>query len=136
MLYWIHRCAHRIPLIKKHHFNHHRTINKNIKNSTLNKWQWNNLVLFNDNWPSTVDLWLTEVIPTLIFSLITGQWWISVLYYFWAAFIQEPIEHNPKVNLPILTSGRWHLVHHKLPNKNFGLFFSVWDIVFGTYQEP
>jgi len=136
MLYWIHRAGHTVPAFRKYHFNHHQTINKNIRTGIHNKWHWNNLFLFNDNWPSTIDLWITEVIPTLIFSLVTGQWWISIFYYVWAAFIQEPIEHNPKVNLPILTSGQWHLVHHKNANKNFGLFFSLWDIIFGTYQRP
>jgi sterol desaturase/sphingolipid hydroxylase (fatty acid hydroxylase superfamily) len=136
MLYWIHRVGHSIPLLRRYHLNHHQIINKNIRESTPNKWHWNNLFLFNDNWPSTIDLWITEVIPTLIFSLITGQWWISLFYYIWASIIQESIEHNPKVDLPILTSGRWHLVHHKQADKNFGMFFSVWDILFGTYQKP
>jgi sterol desaturase/sphingolipid hydroxylase (fatty acid hydroxylase superfamily) len=90
--------------------------------------------LFNDDWPSTKDLWTTEVIPTLIFSWITGQWWISVFYYIWAAFIQETVEHNANINLPILTSGQWHLMHHRF-KCNYGLFTPIWDIVFKTYKK-
>jgi sterol desaturase/sphingolipid hydroxylase (fatty acid hydroxylase superfamily) len=104
-----------------------------LKNKT--SWKPNNLLLFNDNWKSTMDLWLTEVIPTIIFSFITGEWWIFVLYYVWAALIQESIEHNSKINLPILTSGRWHLVHHNKPDKNFGLFLPIWDIIFKTNER-
>jgi sterol desaturase/sphingolipid hydroxylase (fatty acid hydroxylase superfamily) len=82
-----------------------------------------------------MDLWITEVVPTLIFSWITGHWWLSVFYYVWAAFIQEVIEHNPNFNIyPLLTSGQWHLVHHKQSDKNFGLFVPIWDIVFRTYK--
>jgi sterol desaturase/sphingolipid hydroxylase (fatty acid hydroxylase superfamily) len=129
MLYWIHRIGHLLPVIKAMHLHHHKFI---LNNPT--KWHWNNLLLFNDDWTSTVDLWITEVIPTLIFSIVTGQYWISVFYYVWAAFIQESIEHNDKVDLPILTSGKWHLIHHRSSN-NYGLFYPLWDIVFGTYKK-
>jgi sterol desaturase/sphingolipid hydroxylase (fatty acid hydroxylase superfamily) len=136
-LYWIHRIGHSVPVLRKFHRAHHRFISTNIKgNQQPNNWHWSNLFLFNDNWNSTVDLWLTEVIPTLIYSWITGEWWISIFYYVWAAFIQERIEHNPKFDIyPFLTSGPWHLVHHKNSNKNYGLFFPIWDILFRTYKN-
>jgi sterol desaturase/sphingolipid hydroxylase (fatty acid hydroxylase superfamily) len=127
VLYWIHRIGHRTPIIKDFHRHHHVYVNKNITT-----WHWNNLFLFNDDWPSTIDLWITEVIPTLLFSLITNQWWISIFYYIWAAFLQEPLEHRRGLNLPLLTCGSWHLKHHNRPDKNFGLFFPVWDRIFGT----
>ena len=130
-LYWIHRIGHRTPVVKTAHLDHHKFININGKTT----WHWNNLFLFNDTWTSTVDLWITEVIPTLVFSWVTGHWWLSVFYYLWAALIQEVIEHNPKFSLyPFLTSGKWHLVHHRDPSKNFSLFTPVWDIVFKTYK--
>ena len=136
-LYLIHRVIHSIglrlfPVAFNAHADHHRYINTN-KQTT---WHWNNLFLFNDTWSSTLDLWITEVIPTLIFSLITGAWWISVFYYFWAALVQEVIEHNPKFDLyPFLTSGKWHLVHHHNTSVNYGLFFPIWDILFGTFKS-
>jgi sterol desaturase/sphingolipid hydroxylase (fatty acid hydroxylase superfamily) len=77
---------------------------------------------------------MTEVIPTVLFSFITGQWWIAILYYIWAALLQESIEHNARVNIPILTSGKWHLIHHK-NDLNYGLFVPVWDIIFRTYKR-
>jgi len=129
MLYWIHRIGHLVPVIRAMHLHHHRYVL--VHNTT---WHWSNLFLFNDDWTSTIDLWITEVIPTLIFSIVTGQYWISVFYYVWAAFIQESIEHNDKVDLPILTSGKWHLIHHRSSN-NYGLFYPLWDIVFGTYKK-
>ena len=67
---------------------------------------------------------------------ITGQWWISVFYYVWAAFIQERIEHNSNFDIyPFLTSGQCHLVHHTNPEKNYGLFSPIWDIVFDTFKR-
>jgi sterol desaturase/sphingolipid hydroxylase (fatty acid hydroxylase superfamily) len=131
-LYWIHRILHSIPSFARDaHLDHHRFINIHGKTT----WHWNNLFLFNDTWTSTMDLWITEVVPTVIFSYVTGYWWLSVFYYVWAAFIQEVIEHNPKFNIyPLLTSGQWHLVHHKQSDKNFGLFVPIWDIIFRTYK--
>lgn len=130
-LYWIHRIGHKTPWVKSAHHDHHRYINLHGKA----QWHWNNLFLFNDTWTSTLDLWITEVIPTILFSWATGHWWLCAFYYLWAALIQEVIEHNPKINLPILTSGRWHLIHHRSPEKNFGLFIPIWDLCFGTYRK-
>jgi sterol desaturase/sphingolipid hydroxylase (fatty acid hydroxylase superfamily) len=129
LLYWIHRFAHVIPVIREIHLDHHRFI---LNNDT--RWHWSNLFLFNDTWKSTLDLWLSEVIPTLLFSLVTGQWWISIFYYVWAAFVQETIEHNKNFNIPILTSGKWHMIHHR-SEKNYGLFTALWDKVFRTYKS-
>ena len=121
MLYWLHRATHRLPILGHYHADHHSFINKNLKKSVVNKWHWSNLFLFNDNLNSTIDLWLTEVLPTIVFSIVTGQYWLIAFYYAWAAFIQEPIEHNPKFDVPLLLSGRRHLIHHKQANKNYGL---------------
>lgn len=131
ILYWIHRLGHHTPFIKQVHWNHHSYVTKN----GMQGWHWNNLFLFNDTWTSTVDLYITEVIPTILFSWITGQWWIFMLYYVWAAIFQEIIEHNKKINIPFFTSGQWHLIPHRFPNKNYSLFFPLWDILFGTYKH-
>lgn len=129
ILYWVHRTAHKISIVRDYHLSHHLYVNNNEV-----KWHWNNLFLYNDNIKSTIDLWITEVVPTFIFSYIFGCWYIFVFYYLWAAFLQERIEHNKNFNLPILTSGRWHLIHHK-SSYNYGLFIPIWDIIFRTYRK-
>lgn len=131
LIYWIHRLAHVLPLIKQIHYGHHNYIKQNI----APKWHWSNIFLFQDNWISTVDVWLTEVLPTILFCAITEQWWIAVLFYVWSAFIQERIEHDPEFDFLFFTSGRWHLIHHKKGMCNYGLFHSIWDRVFGTYKK-
>jgi sterol desaturase/sphingolipid hydroxylase (fatty acid hydroxylase superfamily) len=138
LLYIIHRAVHHLPILKIIHYDHHRY----ISHFKGNNWHWTNLLLYNDTWLSTVDLWITEVVPTLLFCFITEQWWISLFYYCWAAFLQEVIEHNPKINLyPFLTSGKWHLEHHQSSKCNFGLLFPIFDILFSTnkyntYENP
>lgn len=132
MLYWIHRLGHQIPVVRKIHMGHHRFIATNLPP----KWHWTNLFLFQDDWPSTVDVWVTEIIPTLIFCWITGAWWIAVFFYLWSALIQESIEHNPRFNFyPWSTSGQWHLMHHSNGNCNYGIFITVWDKMFQTFRR-
>ena len=129
-LYMSHRGAHHIPIIKDIHRHHHYY----IKTHNTPTWSWNNLLLFNDNWISTLDWWLTEVIPTILFCLITEQWWIAIFHYIYSATIQEQIEHNPNFSMyPWLSSGKWHLHHHLNDNtKNFGTFIIIWDKIFKT----
>ena len=121
--------AHSVPMLMKFHADHHRYIRQH---ST--KWSLNNLLLYNDTKNRTVDLWLTEVIPTIVFAIALDAWWVFCLYYIWAAFLQENIEHS-ELNLYPFTSGKWHMVHHRVPAKNFGLFFTFWDKLFGTEQK-
>lgn len=129
MIYWFHRAVHILPLVSQFHNDHHNQVNS----GEITGLHWTNFFLFFDTWKSTADQWVTEVIPTFLLSLITGQWWIFGVYYIWAAFIQETVEHNSKFNLyPLLTSGQWHLIHHDFPNKNYGVLIPLWDIIFGT----
>lgn len=129
VVYWLHRLVHAIPALAKFHNDHHRYINKNETG-----WHWSNLFLYNDTWLSTLDLWTTEVIPALVFSYFFG-WWFFVVYYIWGAFIQEAVEHNTKLNLYPLTSGKWHMVHHRDATKNFGVFLPIWDWLFKTEKH-
>jgi lathosterol oxidase len=127
VIYWMHRLVHCIPFLQTIHADHHRYVN----NHDIG-WHWSNVFLYNDTWMSTLDLWITEVIPTMIISFFFG-YWLFVIYYFWAAFIQETIEHNNKFDLyPWLTSGKWHMMHHKNNSCNYGVFFPIWDILFNT----
>ena len=128
-VYWMHRLAHAWSFMNQFHTDHHNQVNE----ETIQGFNWKNIFLWFDSWKSTVDQWLTEIIPTIIICLVTDQWWLFAAYYIWAAFIQENIEHNEKINLyPFLTSGKWHLVHHQDATKNYGVFFPIWDIIFGT----
>lgn len=131
-IYWMHRLAHVLPFMRQFHMDHHAQ----VTNETLSGVNWKSMLFWFDSWKSTVDQWIMEVIPTIIISLISGHWWLMIFYYIWAGFIQEAVEHNNKINLyPFITSGKWHLVHHKNSTKNYGVFFPIWDIIFGTWSD-
>lgn len=125
MLYLIHRLVH-IPYLYGLHKHHHEFISKNGTS-----WQWSNLFLFTDDMKSTLDMWVMEIIPTILFCIVFGNWWLLGFYYVWAAFLQDTIEHS-NLNWYPLTSGAWHLKHHENPKMNFGMFHPLWDKVFKT----
>jgi sterol desaturase/sphingolipid hydroxylase (fatty acid hydroxylase superfamily) len=131
VIYWIHRIGHMFPKLMPTHRSHH----KFVANNEIT-WNWNNVFLFNDNWASTFDFWLTEVIPTIIFVLITEQWWLGIGFYIYAAFIQEWLEHNKNFNgYPFYTSGKWHMLHHTHYPCNYGIGTPFWDWVFRTQKR-
>ena len=118
MIYWMHRIVHMIyiPYLYEWHMDHH----KQVSQDKIVGLHWSNLFLYNDTWKSTLDLWAIEVIPTIIFCWIFNCWWIFFVYWFWAAFIQEAIEHNKNFDwYPWLTSGKWHILHHNQSKFNF-----------------
>jgi len=129
-LYLCHRLVHVTPIIKNFHRHHHVFI---LTNQT--SWKWNNLFLYNDDIVGTIDLWITDVLPTILFCFMFDSWYILLFYWCWAALLQEKLEHNPNVNVFGCTFGKWHLEHHRTPNKNFGLFFPVWDKIFKTESK-
>jgi sterol desaturase/sphingolipid hydroxylase (fatty acid hydroxylase superfamily) len=134
MMYWIHRAAHVVPWMQRWHVHHHAHVMQTVLRSDpdVMTWKWNNIFLYNDTWDSTVDFWITDVIPTVLFVLITGQLWFGIAYYLYSALLQERVEHNPRFSYYPFTPGQWHLDHHSTATQNYGIWFPVWDIVFGT----
>lgn len=132
ILYVFHRLAHRIPFLWKYHSDHH----VQISYQTNKGHHWSNYFLFFDTWKSTTDQWLIEILPTIVFCVIIQDYTLLFFYYIWAVFIQEKIEHNKNFNFfPILTSGKWHMIHHENDDKNYGVFVFIWDLIFKTYKK-
>lgn len=132
ILYVCHRLAHQVTFLWYYHEDHHIQISK----ATNKGHHWSNYFLFFDSWKSTMDQWLIEIIPTIVLCLILQDYFLLIFYYVWAVFIQEKIEHNSYFNLfPLLTSGKWHLIHHKNSKKNFGVFVFYWDWLFNSYEK-
>jgi sterol desaturase/sphingolipid hydroxylase (fatty acid hydroxylase superfamily) len=130
IIYCMHRIVHTVPYLKKIHWHHHKHV---IHGTGSYKWEWTNLFLWVDDLKGTLDQWIMEVIPTILFCWLTGHWWILILYWVDSAFIQEHIEHNRKFDIyPFLTSGKWHMVHHEDHRYNYGIYFPIWDLIFGT----
>jgi sterol desaturase/sphingolipid hydroxylase (fatty acid hydroxylase superfamily) len=131
LLYGIHRLIHVLPVVRKFHEHHH----KHILQHGNPGYHWTNLLLINTDWKSTLDLWITEVLPTLMFSYIFQDYTLFIFYWIWASLLQEKLEHNPGVDVYPITTGSWHLKHHYNPQCNYGLFIPVWDKLFQTEKK-
>lgn len=134
VVYFMHRVVHLYPkTIGVFHLSHHRYVNKNYNDLG---WHWSNLFLYNDNWSSTIDLWITEVIPLIVLCFMFNDYTLLFLYWVWASFIQERIEHLHDLNLyPFLTSGKWHMKHHSESKYNYGVFLPIWDVLLRTNYD-
>lgn len=132
VVYFIHRAVHVFPAIGKYHLAHHKYVR--YHHSKIG-WRWTNLLLWNDNWKTTVDLWTTEVIPAILICVWSGSWWFLLAYWLWSAFVQERIDHDSNFHCFPLASGRWHMEHHKNSRVNFGIIIPLWDIIFETYKH-
>lgn len=136
LLYWMHRLAHVLPGLQWFHEDHHRVVFQHQYEGQAMQWSPMNFLLWNDTGKSTVDLWFTEVLPTLLFCWVFHCWWILAGYYVWAAIFQESNEHDPNVHWPGYMHGRPHLEHHEDPTVNYGFSTPLWDRLFHTYREP
>lgn len=125
--YWYHRFSHRVNILWAGHVTHHSSEQFNFSNGfRTSPFQGINRIIF----------W--SILPIFGFSpavlVITLK--VSGLYDF--------ILHNeyiPKLRAieKILITPSLHRVHHGkndlFIDKNYGSTFSIWDRLFGTYQE-
>lgn len=133
LIYGMHRASHKFEFLKYYHNDHHKRIYTGEYDGSF---KLRHLLLIIDSKESIIDQWLTEVIPTIIFCLIFNCWWLLLFYYIYAAILSESFKHNKNFNwYPVIISGRWHLIHHKNPTKNYGIIFPIWDKILGTEQK-
>lgn len=130
VLYCMHRLAHQVPWMWTLHRRHHHQ----IYDGSFEFSPWNLIGFYND-WPSTADQWLTEIGPSILFVILMPQSWpILVIYLIDNIFAEGITDHNPRLSLPLLSMGRYHLRHHTNPKVNFDGFTQLWDWIFRTRQ--
>jgi len=132
-IYILHRAAHHIPILWQFHRYHHMTSYKGQWEFSL----WNLVLWFND-WHSTISQWILEVIPTIVLLVVSPEAWpIGLLYYIDGCCLSQGVTtHNPRICLPGLAMGRYHLRHHANLRVNYDQNTHFWDWVFGTMGDP
>jgi sterol desaturase/sphingolipid hydroxylase (fatty acid hydroxylase superfamily) len=128
MIYWIHRAQHRFDLLWRTHAWHH----------SIEQLYW-----FSGFRTSFLHSFIYNVpqatVPMFIFHLSPLEagvgYSIGLLIQFW--------EHtNLEVDIGplrwVFITPDYHRVHHSTAHSgtNFGTTFSLWDRMFGTYQDP
>jgi sterol desaturase/sphingolipid hydroxylase (fatty acid hydroxylase superfamily) len=127
--YWVHRLIHTRHLWRIHRFHHSPSQLywlAGVRNTIPQQILFNLPVAF--VLPLIADAPLTVLEALVIANVVTNDWMhINVA---WRSNWLEKIFVTP----------RYHHIHHstdaKLHDGNFGVVFSIWDRLFGTYVDP
>lgn len=125
----IHVLRHQIPLLWRFHATHHST---------------HDLNQFSAFRMHPVDYAFSAAVAAIPFSLFSVPVEGFVIYQVVSGVLGRTHHAAVKWKWPIvnwiLVSPQVHRIHHstsdKCYGKNYGLTFSIWDRIFGTYMEP
>lgn len=125
--YWYHRFSHRVNILWAGHVTHHSSDRFNFSNGfRTSPFQGINRIIF---WPILPMLGFSPAV--LVITLKVSGLWDFIVHN----------EYVPKLRVVeyIFITPSLHRVHHGKNDiyidKNYGSTFSVWDRLFGTYQE-
>lgn len=125
--YWYHRFSHRVNFLWAGHVTHHSSDRFNFSNGfRTSPLQGINRIFF---WPILPILGFSPAV--LIITLKVSGLWDFVVHN----------EYVPKLRIAeyLIITPSLHRVHHGKNDlyidKNYGSSFSVWDRLFGTFQE-
>jgi alkylglycerol monooxygenase len=125
--YWYHRFSHRVNFLWAGHVTHHSSDRFNFSNGfRTSPFQGINRILF---WPILPILGFSPAV--LVITLKVSGLWDFVVHN----------EYVPKLRIAeyLIITPSLHRVHHGRNDlyidKNYGSTFSIWDRLFGTYQE-
>jgi alkylglycerol monooxygenase len=125
--YWYHRFSHRVNFLWAGHVTHHSSDRFNFSNGfRTSPLQGINRVLF---WPILPILGFSPAV--LVITLKVSGLWDFVVHN----------EYVPKLRIAeyFIITPSLHRVHHGKNDlyidKNYGSSFSIWDRLFGTFQE-
>lgn len=127
--YWVHRLLHLTPFWRMHKWHHSPTTMYWLAGYRTSLTQ---LVFFNLPW----------MFASSLFGM--APWWMYVLALSSHMVLNDWMHMNLTWRSNwlewILVTPRYHHIHHScdlaLSDTNFGVTFSIWDRLFGTYTDP
>jgi sterol desaturase/sphingolipid hydroxylase (fatty acid hydroxylase superfamily) len=128
--YWFHRLQHANRLLWQAHLLHHTDVALNV--TTTNRTHFFEHVL--------TPLFMATPI-TLLFSLPRSDIVvISVVPFVWSHVVHMNIRLGFGKFWWLVSSPQYHRIHHSIrpehQNRNFAVWFPLWDILFGTAYAP
>ncbi|MFT3817651.1 MAG: sterol desaturase family protein [Rubrivivax sp.] len=128
--YWTHRAQHRIALLWRIHELHHSEPSFNVTTTLRVHWLEGPMKFVTVLVPAALLVDAPAGVPALL-AWVGGAW----LFFIHA---NARISFGPLNRL--LVSPAVHRVHHSSErahrDKNFAAYFSLWDVLFGTYHAP
>lgn len=128
--YWFHRLQHTNSFLWGQHKFHHSEVSLNVTSSRRVHWLEEPLVLLFIFFPMSILFNLEPIAAGLL----------AFIEILWLQFIHMNLRLGFGAFSVILASPQYHRIHHSFKNqhinKNYAVFFPIWDIVFGSYCHP
>lgn len=128
--YWFHRLQHTNSFLWGQHKFHHSEVSLNVTSSRRIHWLEEPLVLFFIILPMNLLFNLQPIAAGLL----------AFIEILWLQFIHMNLRLGFGIFSTIIVSPQYHRIHHSFQpqhiNKNYAVFFPIWDIVFGSYCHP
>lgn len=127
--YWFHRLQHTTFLWEEHKI-HHSDENLSASTNYRHHWLEDSLRAFLLVLPMGI-FFKFSVAETTLIGFAIGQW---------AYFIHMNVRLPLGPLSGIVVGPQLHRIHHSIEphhrDRNFGAFFPIWDVIFGTYYRP
>ena len=128
--YWFHRLQHQNAFMWGLHKFHHSDVSLNVTSTQRVHWLEEPFIMVFIMLPVGV---LFHIAPQVLGML-------AFIELLWLQFIHMNLRVGFGILAPILVGPQHHRIHHSTCTehleKNFALFFPLWDILFGTYYRP
>ena len=128
--YWFHRCQHTVSVLWQAHMLHHSDMALNV--TTTHRVHFVEHLL-------TPFFMITPIM--LLFELPDRTiYWIALAPTVWSYVVHANIRVGFGRFWWLLSSPQYHRIHHSIRgehrNKNFAVWFSLYDVMFGTAWRP
>jgi sterol desaturase/sphingolipid hydroxylase (fatty acid hydroxylase superfamily) len=128
--YWLHRWQHKNAFLWEQHKFHHSEVSMNVTTTRRVHWLEEILIISFILIPMSV---LFKIEP-----IEAG--FLAFIEILWLQFIHLNLRLELGIISPLFVGPQLHRIHHSFApehiDKNFGLFFPIWDIIFRTYYHP
>lgn len=125
--YWLHRAQHTWSILWRFHALHHADVNVSMSTTIRHHWLEESLRYF-----------VILVPVAILFGPI--PFWMAVVTGLYGLFIHWNMPWQLARIAPFIVTPWYHRIHHSTArehfNKNFTVFFPLWDRLFGTYYQP
>ncbi len=128
--YWIHRAQHSCRWLWRFHATHHSDCNVSALSASRHHWLEETFRFIPITLPMAIIFGASESMPM----------WALVAPGLYGIFIHWNCPLRMNYLQKIIVTPWYHRIHHSIvpdhENKNFAVFFPVWDLIFGTAYFP
>jgi len=128
--YWFHRCQHTVSLLWQVHMLHHTDMALNV--TTTHR------VHFLEH--ALTPIFMIAPIMLLFELPDRNIYWIALAPTMWSYMVHANVRIGFGRFWWLLSSPQYHRVHHSIEpehqNKNFAVWFPIYDVMFGTAHRP